>query len=300
MGLPIHIALVSYGVNISPQEITTVASALSKQAQRDFGPIWNTSATVDAFVNLEDIPIDYWPIIITTNVQGADGYHENKNGQPFSIVDSQKGIWSVTASHELLEMLADPFGRRTRAGNIPDQVIYLGYPPKRVLYLVEVCDPCEGELYSYEINSIRVSDFYTPAFFDPLKVAGVRYSFTGAIDAPRKILDGGYISWVDIDLNNVFQFRMFPDVFSNRPHVLNLSTATAFGNVSNTTNLRSAIDRMTRPFTYRESMGKTQNLIQPENDFKRNFLQQQEVRANDLRNQIVELVNKAASDSKGY
>jgi hypothetical protein len=40
-----------------------------------------------------------------------------------------------------------------------------------------------------------VSDFYTPNFFDPLKSAGVRYSYTGALTAPRQVLDGGYLSW---------------------------------------------------------------------------------------------------------
>ena len=40
-----------------------------------------------------------------------------------------------------------------------------------------------------------VSDFITPAFYDPVKIEGVRYSFTGAVKHPRQVLEGGYISW---------------------------------------------------------------------------------------------------------
>lgn len=48
---------------------------------------------------------------------------------------------------------------------------------------------------SVTVNGVLVSDFYTPHFFDPVKNASVRYSFTGAIDKPRQVLRGGYISW---------------------------------------------------------------------------------------------------------
>jgi len=296
MSLPLHIALVPYGINISASEITAVAATLSKQVERDFGPIWNIYATVNAFVRLEDIPIDYWPIIIASNVQGAEGYHEDSNGQPFSVVAYQQG-WSITASHELLEMITDPFGRLTRAGNLLDQAILLGFAPQRVLYLVEVCDPCEGEPYSYEINGIKVSDFYTPGFFDPIKVPGVRYSFTGAIDAPRKVLDGGYISWLDLNLNNVFQLRMFPDAFSNKAHVLNLSTGITHGNLSKTTNLRSAIDGITHPHGFKKKKSKLPK-SGAEHIFKNAFSQQQDARAHNLKNLVSDLVNSASGSKR--
>ena len=87
--------------------------------------------------------------------------------------------WSLTALHEMLEMLADPFGNRLVPGQSPkpDQ--------GRVEFLVEVCDPSEADEFGYTVNDILVSDFYTPHFFDPVKADGVRYSFTGAITEPR-------------------------------------------------------------------------------------------------------------------
>jgi hypothetical protein len=51
--------------------------------------------------------------------------------------------------------------------------------------------------YAYQIDGILVSDFITPAFYDPAVTSSARYSFTGAVKNPREILPGGYISWVD-------------------------------------------------------------------------------------------------------
>ena len=89
-----------------------------------------------------------------------------------------------------MEMLVDPFGRRMVAGDVPQE---LGQG--RVSYLVEVCDPCEFAAFAYSSNAIRVSDFYTPAYFDPVYADGVQYSFTGAVKGPRQVLNGGYLSW---------------------------------------------------------------------------------------------------------
>ena len=245
MALPIHIALTTDGVKIASRELNRVAAALAKQVLRDFGPIWNVNATVDAFVRLDDVPMDYWPIVIQKNVEGAAGYHEDDNGQPFALVEYEKE-WSLTASHECLEMLADPFGRRVRAGKVPDQAVAAGAKRGRVSFLVEVCDPSEDVRFAYQVNGVTVSDFYTPEFFDPVVSPGVRYSFTGAIDAPRKVLEGGYISWRDSVSGHWFQLRMFPDDLSRKiPHVVDLTKDTVFAQLLEQTNLRAAIDRVT-------------------------------------------------------
>jgi hypothetical protein len=187
-----NLALVSEVDGHDPSDVARVAAALQRQAARDFGPIWQVSATVDAFPRLEDVPVGYWPMIVETdiNTPGAAGVHEDKNGQPFALI-AMSDSWSLTASHEMLEMLADPFGKRIIAGKSPKR------GQGRVEFLVEVCDPCEAEEFAYTVNDVLVSDFYTPRFFEPRQVDGVRYSFTGALKAPRVILRGGYISWHD-------------------------------------------------------------------------------------------------------
>src|SRR6266542_3806602 len=102
-----HVALVPYDVDVPIPEVLRVASALQKQVTRDFAPVWNVRATVDGFGSLEAVPLGYWPVIIVSDVKDAAGYHTDKNGQPFALVEAGSS-WSLTASHETLEMLADP------------------------------------------------------------------------------------------------------------------------------------------------------------------------------------------------
>jgi hypothetical protein len=140
------------------------------------------------------------------NTPGASGIHEDNNGQPFALISASVDldVWSLTASHEALEMLVDPFGRRMVAGDaLPDS------GQVRVSYLVEVCDPCESAEFAYSSNGIRVSDFYTPRYFDPTSSDGVQYSFTGAVKGPRQILDGGYLSWQDPETGIWWQATKF-------------------------------------------------------------------------------------------
>lgn len=200
----LHIAVVTETPAIDFNQISRVSAALQKQVSRDLAPIWDIRATVDAFATLEDVPIDYWPIIISDNIPapGASGIHLDKDGQPFALVQNSP-TWTLTASHECLEMLCDPTGNKVRAGPSPD--------PRqgRVLFLLEVCDPSEASAFAYTVNGVTVSDFYTPNYFDPVVAAGVRYSFTGALRQPRQVLKGGYISWHDPSSDHWFQQTFF-------------------------------------------------------------------------------------------
>lgn len=178
---------------LTQSDVSRVAAALQKQATRDFAPIWEVNATVDAFTSLDDVPAGYWPIIVGQEGQGGGGVHLDQNHQPYALVDLTPD-WTVTASHECMEMLADPFGNRLVAGDSPDPA-----RPGRVQFLVEVCDPCEAPTLGYTVNGVRVSDFYTPRYFDPSIPTGSpvtgRYDFRGHITAPRQVLHGGYLSW---------------------------------------------------------------------------------------------------------
>src|SRR5271154_1562185 len=194
--LPNQAALVSESTSVGFNDLSAAAAALQKQASRDFGPIWSVNATVDAFDKLESVPVDYWPVILKDDIKepGAAGYHTDENGQPFALVQVDDG-WTLTASHETLEMLADPHGNRTIAGPPPTHSPAPANKFKRVLYLVEVADPCEGDQFAYEINGIKVSDFLTPNYYDHKGSNGVRYSFTGAIASPHTVLEAGYVSF---------------------------------------------------------------------------------------------------------
>lgn len=195
-----QVALVSQTNNVAFNDLTVAAAAIQKQMSRDVGPIWGIDATVDAFATLDEVPLGYWQVLIDDTIPyDAQGIHLNDdNGQPFALV-AYSNEWSLTTSHEAIEMLVDPSGNRTVAVNSPkpDQ--------GRVLILVEACDPSEAAKFGYTVNGVLVSDFYTPHFFDPVAAAGVRYSYTGAITGPLEVLDGGYVSWWDPATKHVFQ-----------------------------------------------------------------------------------------------
>lgn len=239
--LIVQLALVSETQTnqISPSQLTRVAAALQKQATRDFGPIWDVNATVDAFDRLEDVPVGYWPLIVVDDVPDAAGYHTDENGQPFSLIEFGAS-WSLTASHEMLEMCADPFGNRLVAGKSP-------HPDQGMVeFLVEVSDPSEAEEFGYTINGMLVSDFFTPRFYDPVSVEGARYSFGGHIKKPRQVLRGGYISWREPVSDEWWQQTWFE---GNEPTFRSLGSLTGSGS------LRAAIDAKTKTVSRLASSG---------------------------------------------
>lgn len=185
----LHVALVSQTNKVSPDQLSAVSAALQKQVLRDFGPLWSIQATVDSFPSL-NIPLGYWPVIVMDDIQepGAGGFHSDRNHQPFALVQWDPN-WTVSASHECLEMLADPFGNTLHVGQSVDRT------QGQVQYLQEVCDPCEDLEFAYAIDGVAVSDFYTPHYFDAESVAGVRYDFRGVVTAPLQVLTNGYLSW---------------------------------------------------------------------------------------------------------
>jgi hypothetical protein len=228
-----HIAIVSETTQVTLDELTQVAAALQKQVTRDFGPLWAIDATVDSYAALEVVPLDYWHVIIRDDIPGDEtGIHQqDANHQPFALVDYSTN-WSLTASHEIMEMLADPFGNRLIAGDSPktDQ--------GRVSFLVEVCDPCQAATFGYSVNGVLVSDFCTRDYFAPTGTTGARYSFTGAVSAPRQVLEDGYLTWLYSPTGHLWQLvlengqRRFSDVGLQPP-------AAAC--------LRRTVDRMSAP-----------------------------------------------------
>jgi hypothetical protein len=195
-----QVALIAQTNSIKFSDLTVAAAAIQKQVSRDVGPIWNLDATVDAFATLEEVPLGYWHVLIDDTIPyDAQGIHLNEdNGQPFALI-AYSDEWSLTTSHESIEMLVDPSGNRTIAANSPDP------SQGRVLILVEACDPSEAAEYGYTVNGVLVSDFYSPHFFDPVAAPGVRYSFTGAVTKPLEVLNGGYVSWWDPVSKHFFQ-----------------------------------------------------------------------------------------------
>jgi hypothetical protein len=245
-----HVALVSEmgASDLSFSELTTVSAALSKQLARDFGPIWGVNATVDAFPSLDDVPPGYWPVTIKADIGDptAAGFHTDKNGNPFALVQFSPS-WSLTASHETLEMLADPYGNRVVSALSPVD------NKERVEILVEVCDPAEDAQFSYTIDGVAVSDFYTPRYFDVGAAPGVRYGYTDALTKPRQVLKGGYISFHDLTTDHWMQITFF----KTKPDVVDLGVLRADGGQS----IRAQIDRLTRIPSLSQGLPRTHKVV---------------------------------------
>jgi hypothetical protein len=219
-----HIALVSLAPEISMRSLLQASAAIQKQLARDFLPMWGLRATIDTFEDLSSVPSDYRPVVIFSDparigdelevavgpeyaAQLIDDFERGRIGglhlnaftrQPFALVEVSDA-WSVIISHEVVEMIADPYGNRLIAAKHPVD------DHQRVEYLVEVCDPCQAVWYP--VNGVPVSDFYTPRYFDPVGVPGGRYSFTGLVERPLQILDGGYLSWIDPKDSTLYQLE---------------------------------------------------------------------------------------------
>jgi hypothetical protein len=207
--LSIRIGLVDMTGTIDAKTMAAVAAALDVQVTRDLPQYWPVTANVSYVPDPAQVPQGVWPVQIVKDLPaGEGGFHTTKNKQPYAKVIATPGSdeWAVDASHETIEMLVDPYGNRLQtstaiqiAGN---QVQDAG---GQFEYLVEACDPCEADDYTYQIDGFRVSDFITPHFYDTQATAGTRYSFTGAVERPRQILPGGYISYIDPKTNELQQ-----------------------------------------------------------------------------------------------
>jgi hypothetical protein len=200
--IPIHVALVDETESISQFDLQRAAGALSAQVAGDFGPVWHVHATVGAYVAA---PANTWAILIRSQLDepGALGYHTDEHNQPVSYVELTDD-WSTTVSHELLEMLADPWGNRMHGARLPegdgwkleDRFTEFGlhHPSSHVQYLLEVCDPCERT--SYSIGPMAVSDFLYPDWYRTNPPVHQHYSFRG-MPAPRYVAEGGYASFMN-------------------------------------------------------------------------------------------------------
>jgi len=177
-------------LSLSLSDLQNVTQALQIQLDRDFTPEWGVHAVVQALDQGETVPAHAWPMSILDQSDAGLGVHLDKNGKPFAEIQAGDG-WSITASHEMLEMLVDPLGQKLRS----DPDIDPASDGHQVQYLVEVGDPCE--VFSYSINGIDVSDFITQEFYDTNALAGTLFDFLGRLSQALDVPQGCYISWFD-------------------------------------------------------------------------------------------------------
>jgi len=160
-------------------------AAMQAYVAQHVAPVWGTPAKL---VKSTDFIKGTWAMVFLDNADqpGALAYHDlTPDGLPLSKVFVRTTIndgelVSVSASHELVEMLVDPAINLLTTG-----------PDPKATYAYESADPVEA--LSFNVNNIPMSDFVYPAYFELFHKAGsVKFDHLGKVNRPFQILSGGY------------------------------------------------------------------------------------------------------------
>jgi hypothetical protein len=192
------IAIVNQSTLVSDQDAATMTQAIAAQIRLDAAPLWDRApAAVIFYSNPKDVPIAAHGIALVDTIKdqptGVLGYHtEDPGGKLWGVVAAKPeldnggkattGDWSVSSvlSHEVLEMYIDP-NCNLWAND--------GHGKS---YSFEVCDPVEAP--TYVVHGVSVSNFVTPAWFDPLSDhATAQYDTLSKLKAPFSLVKGGYV-----------------------------------------------------------------------------------------------------------
>ena len=190
----IQIAVINESTVVADTDVSPAIGALQKQVTNDFGPIWGVAAELTIVPKgTQPAAGNWWLVILDDSDQAnALGYHDLTSeglpmGKVFAASDLKAGTsWTVTASHELLEMLGDP--------NINLTVFVQNTNTAGMLYAYEVCDAVEDDSLGYAIDNILVSDFVYPSWFESFRTEGsTQFDKQNKVQNPFQLLAGGYI-----------------------------------------------------------------------------------------------------------
>jgi hypothetical protein len=197
---------------VSDADLQGTIRAVNRQIREDFEPYWGFGARLrlegksglrrrgfdpadmrgDAVLYLRDV----------ARIRDAEGYHDrNFSGIPYGFVFLElskklKEDWTVTLSHEALELLADPEANLLVQGPHPDPK----QKKRQVFHWFEMCDAVQDE--SYVIDGVRVSNFTLPLYFTSSEERGGRNDFLGTIHDGKTLQSfsvnpGGYVGFFD-------------------------------------------------------------------------------------------------------
>src|SRR5207244_12823539 len=83
----VHVALVAETDRIGSGELARVSAALQRQVMRDFAPFWGVTASVDAFLSLDYVPLGSWPVVVLDQIgdPSAPGSHQAAAGHAYAL-----------------------------------------------------------------------------------------------------------------------------------------------------------------------------------------------------------------------
>lgn len=202
------ISIINRSLTIPDPALQRVIRAINRQIREDFEPYWSFGATLrlegkvgkrpnkESLLDLRGDAIIYlWD---KPNVEEALGYHDtNARGIPYGFVFTELSKkldeqWSVTLSHEALELLADAQVNLLIQGPHPEK------PTLEVFHWFEMCDAVQSQ--TYQIDGVEVSNFVLPLYFTKEEQEGGRNDFLGMLTkrnglASFGVAPGGYIGF---------------------------------------------------------------------------------------------------------
>jgi hypothetical protein len=200
---------------LSDKAVGTMAGAIAKQVRLHAAPIWDrTPAAVVFYPSGGDVPEGAHGIAVVDTIknvpEGVLGFHtEDHGGKLWGVVavdpvrkaggQPSTGDWSVSSvlSHEVLEMFVDP------------NCNLWANDGKGKVYSVEVCDPVEAPTYT--VDGVSVSNFVTPAWFDPLE-KGAQVDYLDELHKkPFTLLPGGYLVYSSAGAEHQKQGAKYPE-----------------------------------------------------------------------------------------
>jgi len=194
------VAIINRSHVLRDDVVRAAVPAFQKQVTRDFAPAWGIDAELRFVAHRETPPGSSWWVVILDNSDQAGqlACHDLTAahlplGKVFAGTDDvYKHTWSVSASHELLEMLVDPWINLTVFWQPEDKTGEL------YAYAYEICDPVESDQWGYKIDGTLVSDFVYPAWFDYNSPPGTQLDYRRHMNRPLEPLAGGYIGVFDV------------------------------------------------------------------------------------------------------
>jgi hypothetical protein len=223
----VKVAVINQSTVVDDDEVRTATAALQKQVHDHFCPAWGIDADLQFVPTGSAPPAGSWWLVILDNADqaGALGYHDITDeglplGKAFAGTDKRYGTeWTVTASHELLEMLGDP--------DINLTAFVEDSKTSGRLFAYEVADACEADEFGYVIDGVLVSDFVYPSWFESFwKPGSTQFDYCKKIQEPFELLPGGYIGEYDVKVGggwtqvtaqtSQMKYAMRPSVGSRR------------------------------------------------------------------------------------
>lgn len=200
---------------IADDALAAALAAINLQVSRDFAPEWRAGGTLVAqrmaIAQGAKVAIDApREAVIYIGTESQDptagaaalyGYHaQNHAHLPFGFVyldvcAAYHEAWSVTLSHEVLELLADPTAILTVPAPSPVPPAAAGAAAPQVHYDLEVCDAVQGD--TYQIAGVAVSNFVTRAYFGLPDGTLPATNFLKLPLAPFGVRPGGYAQYED-------------------------------------------------------------------------------------------------------